>query len=293
MRYGDQIITINGESTEGWTQEKAVLKIRGPRGSKVSLQVKHADGTEETLDIERDEIKVQSVTTVPPGGVLKDGAGTNIDDIGYIHIREFSLTTADEMRAVLKDMVPAKKGVILDLRNDPGGLLDTTVAVADEFLDSGTILSEQDRGGQQGPTTTAKKGGLATQIPVVVILNRFSASGSEVLSAALHDNNRATIVGEKSFGKGTVNVKNDLKDGGQLYVSVAKWLTPNGTQIDGVGIRPDIDVTLSDADIDARRDVQLFKALDVLRSTNTTPATDSTPTGGTTPSASATSTTGG
>src|SRR5439155_624793 len=141
IKPGDVILSVDGESTEGWTQEKAVLKIRGPRGSKVSLQVKHADGTEETLDIERDEIKVQSVTTVPPGG-----------------------------------------------------LLDTTVAVADEFLDSGTILSEQDRGGQQGPTTSAKKGGLATQIPVVVILNRFSASGSEVLSAALHDNNRATIV---------------------------------------------------------------------------------------------------
>jgi carboxyl-terminal processing protease len=292
IKPGDVILSVDGEPTEGWTQEKAVLKIRGPRGSKVSLQIRHADGTEETLDIERDEIKVQSVTTVPPGGVLKDGAGTNIDDIGYIHIREFSLTTADEMRTVLKDMATSKKGIVLDLRNNPGGLLDTTVAVADEFLDSGTILSERDRSDSQGPTTTAKRGGLATQIPVVVILNRFSASGSEVLAAALHDNNRGTIVGEKSFGKGTVNVKNDLKDGGQLYVSVAKWLTPSGTQIDGVGIRPDIDVKLSDEDIDARRDVQLFKALDVLRNTNTTPVAALTPAGGATPT-SATATSGG
>jgi carboxyl-terminal processing protease len=92
-----------------------------------------------------------------------------------------------------------------------------------------------------------------------------------VLAAALHDNNRATIVGEKSFGKGTVNVSNDLKDGGQLYISIAKWLTPNGIQIDGVGIRPDVEIKLSDEDIDLRRDVQLFKAIDVLRGTDLTP----------------------
>jgi carboxyl-terminal processing protease len=105
----------------------------------------------------------------------------------------------------------------------------------------------------------------------VIIMNRFSASGSEVLAAALHDNNRATIVGEKSFGKGTVNVSNELKDGGQLYVSIAKWLTPNGTQIDGVGIRPDVEIKLSDEDIDLRRDVQLMKAIDILHGTDLTP----------------------
>ena len=102
-------------------------------------------------------------------------------------------------------------------------------------------------------------------------MNRFSASGAEVLAAALHDNDRGTIVGEKSFGKGTVNVSNDLRDGGQLYVSIAKWLTPNGTQIDGVGIRPDVEIALSDEDIDLRRDVQLFKAIDILRGTDFTP----------------------
>ncbi len=292
IKAGDVIEEVDGESTDGWTQEKAVIKIRGPRGSTVSIKVRHTDGTEETLSIERDEIKVQSVTTVPPGSVLKDGAGTTIDDVGYIHIREFSLTTADEMRTALQGMT-GKKGIILDLRNNPGGLLDTTVQVADEFLDSGTILEERDRGDQANPPITAKRGGLATQIPVVIILNRFSASGSEVLSAALHDNNRATIVGEKSFGKGTVNVKNDLRDGGQLYVSVAKWLTPNGAQIDGVGIRPDIEVKLSNDDIDARRDTQLFKAIDVLRGTNTTPAQATAPSASTTPAADATSAAGG
>lgn len=212
------------------------------------------------------------MTTQPPGGTLKDGSGADITDIAYIHIREFSEPTKDEMQTALKNAVGSgAKGVILDLRNNPGGLLRTTADIADEFLDGNqVILTERERDGSE-QKFTAQAGGAATQIPVVIIMNRFSASGSEVLAAALHDNSRATIVGEKSFGKGTVNVSNDLKDGGQLYISIAKWLTPNGTQIDGVGIRPDIEIKLSDVDIDMRRDVQLFKAIDVLRGTDTTP----------------------
>lgn len=240
--------------------------------------MRHGDGNEETLDIERDEIKVKSVTTLPPGGSLVDGNGTAIDDVAYIHIREFTEQTTDEMKAALDDAVSSgKRGIVLDLRNNPGGLLRTTADIADEFLDGDkVILTERERDGSESQFKS-HDGGAATTIPVVIILNRFSASGSEVLSAALHDNNRATIVGEKSFGKGTVNISNDLKDGGQLYVSIAKWLTPNGTQIDGVGIRPDINVTLTDDDIDARRDTQLFKAIDVLRGTDTTPAASLTP----------------
>lgn len=271
IKAGDVILEVDGESTNGWTQEKAVLKIRGPRGTSVKLKIQR--GSEQlTLDIQRDEIKVQSVTTQPPGGALKDGSGASIDDLAYIHIREFAEPTKDEMQKALTDAVSAgKKGVILDLRNNPGGLLRTTADVADEFLDGNlTILTERERDGSE-QKFLSHAGGAATKIPVVIIMNRFSASGSEVLAAALHDNNRATIVGEKSFGKGTVNVSNDLKDGGQLYVSIAKWLTPNGTQIDGVGIRPDVEIKLSDEDINLRRDVQLFKAIDILRGTDVTP----------------------
>jgi len=271
IKAGDIILAVDGESTEGWTQEKAVIKIRGPRGTKVQIKVRHADGEEQEMTIERDEIKVASVTTQPPGGVLKDGAGNTITDLGYIDIREFTESTDDEMEKALKDVVSSgKKGLILDLRNNPGGLLQTTVNVADEFLNSGLILTERERDGSE-TKFSAHPGGAATSIPVVIILNRFSASGSEVLSAALKDNGRATIVGEKSFGKGTVNISNNLKDGGQLYVSIAKWLTPDGTQIDGVGIKPDVPIKLSNEDIDQRRDVQLFKAIDVLRGTNFTP----------------------
>jgi carboxyl-terminal processing protease len=282
---GDVILEVDGESTDGWTQEKAVIRIRGPRGTTVTLRVRHLDGVEEVLEIERDEIRVESVTTQPPGGALEDGSGTEITDIAYIHIREFNEPTTDEVKAVLEEAVDSgKRGVVLDLRNNPGGLLRTTIEVADEFLeDDVVILSERERNGDE-QSFTARDGGAATDIPVVILQNRFSASGSEVLAAALRDNGRATIVGEKSFGKGTVNQANALGDGGQLYVSIAKWLTPNGTQIDGVGLRPDIEVILSDEDIDLRRDVQLHKAVDLLRGTDTAvvstpPASSPTPEG--------------
>lgn len=293
LRSGDVIIEVDGESTEGWTTEQAVLRIRGPRGTSVVLKIQHSDGTEKTLTIERDEIKVESVTTLPPGGALRDGAGAEISDVGYVHIREFTERTGDELRAALGEVIDeGKSGLILDLRNNTGGLLSTTIDVADEFLEEGTILSERERDGSER-SFRARGGGEATAIPIVVLINRFSASGSEVLAAALKDNGRATLVGEKSFGKGTVNVSNQLSDGGQLYVTVARWFTPDGTLIDGVGIRPDVEVTLSDEDIDLRRDVQLFKAIDVLRGTDTTPVSSATPVAVATPSGDATETPGG
>jgi carboxyl-terminal processing protease len=282
---GDVILEVDGESTDGWTQEKAVIRIRGPRGTTVTLKVRHLDGVEETLEIERDEIRVESVTTQPPGGALEDGSGNEITDIAYIYIREFNEPTTEEVRAALQDAVDSgKRGIILDLRNNPGGLLRTTIEVADEFLENdAVILSERERNGDE-QSFEARDGGAATEIPLVIIQNRFSASGAEVLAAALRDNGRGTIVGEKSFGKGTVNQANSLSDGGQLYVSIAKWLTPDGTQIDGVGLRPDIEVILSDEDIDLRRDVQLHKAIDLLRDTDTAvistpPAASPTPAG--------------
>ena len=270
---GDVILEVDGETTEGWSQEKAVLKIRGPAGTRVTLKVRHAEsGEEETLEIERDEIKVKSVTTEPPGGALKDGSGADITDLAYIYLREFTEPSKEEMRQALRNAVESgKKGIILDLRNNPGGLLRTTIDIADEFLDGDKIiLTERDGDGSE-EVYKSKDGGIALDIPVVILMNRFSASGSEVLAAALQDNGRGQLVGEKSFGKGTVNVSSDLTDGGQLYVSVAKWLTPNGVQIDGVGIRPDVAIQFSDEDIDLRQDVQLWKAIDVLRGTDFTP----------------------
>jgi carboxyl-terminal processing protease len=266
IRSGDVILTVNGESTAGWSVEKAVTKIRGPKGTEVSLTIEHSDGTTEDLTLTRDEIQVESVSREPPTGAFKDAAGNEVKDLAYVQIREFSALTASQLQLVLAEIAGGGyKGLILDVRDNPGGLLDATVEVADMFLDSGTILVQVGRDGDE-QVFSAKSGGEATKIPLVVLVNRFSASGSEVLSAALKDNERATLIGEKTFGKGTVNVPHRLSDDrGALFVTVARWLTPDRVLIDGVGIHPDIEVTLSDEDIDLRRDAQLLRAIDYLR----------------------------
>jgi carboxyl-terminal processing protease len=266
IRSGDIILEVNGESTDGWTVEKAVTMIRGPKGSEVTLKVQHADGQVEELTLKRDEIQVASVSRDPPTGTLKDSAGNEVTDLAYIQIREFTALTESQLKPELEEIAKGSfKGLILDLRNNPGGLLDTTVHVADMFLDSGTILIEADRDGGER-VFSAQSGGEATSIPLVILVNKYSASGSEVLSAALHDNGRATLIGENTFGKGTVNIPEKLSDDrGALFVTIARWLTPKRVLIDGVGIKPDIEVTLSDDDASAHRDTQLFKAIDFLR----------------------------
>lgn len=264
LQRGDVILEVDGESTKGWTVEQAVVRIRGQRGTIVTLKIRHPDGSEEVVSIERAEIKVQSVSTIPPGGELKNAAGQTVTDIGYIQIREFNRPTEGEVERAIRDLREAgARGIILDLRNNPGGLLETTVNIADMFLDSGAILYEEHKDGTE-QVYQAREGGPATDLPVVILINQFSASGSEVLAAALRDNGRATIVGEKSFGKGTVNVPRELSDGGALFVTIARWLTPRRVQIDGVGITPDVQVTPSDEDIDLRRDAQLLRAIDLL-----------------------------
>jgi carboxyl-terminal processing protease len=263
---GDVIIAVDGESTEGWTVDKAVLKIRGPRGTDVVLTIRHPEGDIEDITITRDEIKVESVSTVPPGGELEDADGNVVTDIAYVRIQEFTSLTPSELKPVLEEVSDGNyEGLIVDLRSNPGGLLDATVNVADMFLDSGDILFEVPREGNER-VFDAKPGGEATEIPLTVLVDRFSASGAEVLSAALADNGRAVVIGEQTFGKGTVNVARQLEDGGALFVSIARWLTPDRIQIDGVGIRPDIEVIPSDEDIDLRRDVQVQRAVEYLRS---------------------------
>jgi len=265
LRSGDVILGVDGESTEGWSVDKAVLKIRGPRGTDVTLTIRHPDGQVEDVTITRDEIRVESVSVVPPGGVLEDAEGNPVTDIAYIRIREFTALTREQLQPLLEEIRRSgKRGLILDLRANPGGLLSTTVDVANMFLDSGIILFEVDKEGEE-LAFNARPGGEGVDIPLVVLVDRFSASGAEVLAAALKDNGRAALIGEKTFGKGTVNVSRNLDDGGALFVSIARWLTPERIQIDGVGIRPDIEAVLSDEDIDLRRDSQLHRAVEHLR----------------------------
>lgn len=267
IKSGDVILAVDGESTQGWPVDKAVLKIRGPKGTQVTLTVRHLDGTEEEFTITRDEVQVDSVTTAPPGGILRDGQGNEVTDIAYLRISEFTQRTPQEVEEAMQEVeASGKKGLIIDLRVNPGGLLQETVDTADLFLDEGVILIEVDRNEQETYYRARPGAALDPNVPIVILQDEFSASGAEVLAAALKDNGRAIVVGEKSFGKGTVNISQDLRDGGALFVTIRRWLTPDGVQIDGVGIRPDIEVTPGplDPDYDPQQDAQILRAIDHL-----------------------------
>jgi carboxyl-terminal processing protease len=262
------ILTVDGESTDGWSVDKAVLRSRGEKGTDVLLNVRHLDNTTEELTITRDEIKVDSVTTTPPGGVLRDTDGNEVTDLAYLRIGEFYARTPEEVEEIAREAeASGKEGLIIDVRGNPGGLLQQTVDTADLFLDEGVILIEVDRDDQE-TFYRARPGGAALDIPIVVLQDQLSASGSEVLAAALKDNGRATVIGETSFGKGTVNVPKELRDGGALFVTIRHWLTPNGVQIDGAGIRPDVEVTPGpfDPGYDPLQDAQIHRAIEHLRS---------------------------
>ncbi len=266
LKAGDAILSVNGEDAEGWAVDKAVIKIRGPRGSTVTLRIKHVDGSIAEVALTRDEITVASVDNLPPGGTLRDASGAEVTDFGYMRIRSFTNRTPKE----LSDAVTAAKGkgargLIIDVRGNPGGLLNETAQTADMFLDSGIIVTQVDRSGGER-TINARAGNEITNLPVVVVQDEFSASGSELLAAALQENGRATVVGTRSFGKGTVNHARELSNGGAVYVSIARWLTPARHQIEGQGVKPDIEVALTADDIQAQRDVAIQRAVDVLRS---------------------------
>ena len=267
IRAGDVVLEVDGEPTTGWTVDEAVLRIRGPKDSQVVLTVRHVDSTTEELTIIRDEIRVNSAGTVPPTGVLRDADGNEATDLAYMRISEFIQTTPAEVEAIVAEAEQSgKAGLIIDLRGNPGGLLQETVDTADLFLDEGVILTEVDNQGQEN-VYHARAGGAAIDIPIVILMDTFSASGSEVLAAALKDNGRATIVGQKSFGKGTVNIAQDLGDGGALYVTIRHWLTPAGVQIDDVGITPDVEIGPGPLEplYDPANDVQLHRAIEQLR----------------------------
>ena len=233
----------------------------------------------EDITIVRDQIRIQSVFTEPrlevipgeTGDDLVDREGNVVTDILYVNISQFHSETPDELRSALADAESGNYiGLILDLRANPGGLLRQTVEVTDEFLEEGEILREIDADGNQR-TFAARPGGVATTIPVVILQDGGSASGAEVLAAALVDNGRGVIVGTRSFGKGTVNQLHALNrcgapEGcGALYVTIGRWLRPNGQVIEGLGIAPDYELDLLGDDYIDYGDLHVFAAIDVLR----------------------------
>ena len=287
IRAGDIILAVDGDSTEGWTTQQAVQRIRGPRGADVVLTVQHTDlatggaGPEiEDITVTRGEILIQSVFTEPlrevipgeSGDAIVDREGKAADDVFYLNISQFHSETPAELDAILRDADLSRyRGMIIDVRGNPGGFLRQTIQTTNAFLKEGAvILIEIDADGES-QTYGAVAGGRATAIPIVVLQDKASASGAEVLAAALADNGRAVIVGERSFGKGTVNRLHELEhcgdpDGcGALYVSIGRWQRPNGQVIEGLGIAPDYDLPLSGDDYIDFGDLQLFAAIDILR----------------------------
>jgi carboxyl-terminal processing protease len=248
---GDVILEINGESTANITLLEAVSKIRGEKGTSVELLVLHLDENDPVpIVVERGVIQLDSVRFT----MLDNG-------IGHLRIFNFADNTNEEVKKALEEFEEAQGvGLVLDLRNNPGGLLRSVVDVASQFLDDGLVLYEIDAQGKR-TDWEVKSSGERRGVPMVVLINQFSASASEVLSGALRDHQRATVVGTTSFGKGSVNTLRPLSDGSGVYFSIARWFTPNGTLIEGDGITPDIKV---EAMPDATEDVQLDRALEVL-----------------------------
>ena len=184
------------------------------------------------------------------------------EDISYIRLSSFiSRNAASEFKSILEQSV-GKKGFIIDLRANPGGLLSNALYISDMFLDGGTIVSTVDRDGYK--ETSRANRGVITSKPVVVLINKGSASASEIFSGAMKDNHRAVIIGEQSFGKGLVQEINKLPYEAGINITIQKYLTPNGTDINKKGITPDIVVELTEEDVKNKKDVQLLKAIDVL-----------------------------
>jgi carboxyl-terminal processing protease len=278
IRAGDVILEVDGERTDGWTSAQAVERIRGPRGTKVTLTVQHTDGTIETIEIVRGDINIESVFREPnlevipgeSGKALVDRSGAVVNDICYLAISQFHDRTLAELRQKAADIEAGRcVGLILDLRSNPGGGLQSTKDVADEFLDKGTIIIEVDADGRER-ASQARSGGILTRIPIVVLQDGGSASGAEVLAAAIRDNGRGIIIGSQSFGKGTVNRLVPLTSCGQpncgaVYLAIGRWLTPKGELIEGLGIVPDILLPMTADDYIEHGDIQVFEAIEYLR----------------------------
>ena len=254
LRAGDVFVEVDGRSLEGLSLDDVIFLIRGPKGEPVILKIFRAS-TDETFDVTiiRDTIRTVTVRTER----LDNG-------IVRVRISQFAGRTGEELEAALKELnEEGVRAIVLDLRNNPGGLLDVVVDVASEFLEGGLILYEIDGLGERRDWE-ARSGGQNIDTPMVVLVNGGSASGSEVVAGAMQARGRATVIGTQTFGKGVVNLPIPLKDGSGIYVTIARWFTPTGDQIGDIGITPDIIFEQSEDAVTAGQDPQLEKAIEVV-----------------------------
>ncbi len=252
---GDLIIGVDGEDTTGQDLFTVITKVRGPAGTTVRLKIIR-EGETEPLEFEivRAKITIPSVESK-----MLDG------QIGYVRVNSFGDKTVSELKTQLKALMDENpKGLILDLRGNPGGYRDAAIDVASQFIGDGTIMIQRYGDGHQ-EVFDATKGGLATDVALVVLVNKGSASASEIVAGAIQDRKRGTVLGEQSYGKGTVQDWRPLShDQGSVRITIARWLTPDERSIDKVGITPDVEVKLTKEDRAARLDPQLDAAVQLL-----------------------------
>ncbi|MCD7740459.1 MAG: S41 family peptidase [Candidatus Gastranaerophilales bacterium] len=253
----DEILAIDGVSTKDMSIDKAADKIRGKKGTAVELLIRRKNVPDKTYKIVRDEIEIKSISEKLPDDFKLD------DKIAYIRLSSFMGRNVGNEFEDLMVKYKDKEGIIIDLRANTGGLLTNAIQISDLFLNNEIIVSTVDRDGYKDTSRSSKRY-FSTQ-PLVVLINKGSASASEIMSGALKDNQRAILVGENTFGKGLVQeVKSLSPFGAGLNITVQKYLTPSGNDINKKGIAPDIEVKITDKDIEDKNDVQLKKAQEVL-----------------------------
>jgi carboxyl-terminal processing protease len=256
IKAGDSIIKINGKDAGDMTTDEAVNLIRGPKGTNVTLTI-FREGFSATKDfkITRATIKIDSVKWELKG-----------TDVAYIKINQFDQPLSEDFKKIAIEIINSSaQKIVLDLRNNPGGYLETSQEIAGWFMQRGETVTVEDFG-KNKPQTIYKTQGNASlaDYPIVILINEGSASASEILAGALRDNRNIKLIGQKSFGKGSVQQVVDLSDGSFLKITIAKWLTPKGSSISEVGLSPDIKVEMTDLDIESKKDPQLDKALEII-----------------------------
>lgn len=258
MRAKDQIIKIDDKSTVGMSAQEATKLIRGPKGKSVKFTVTR-EGKELEINVVRDVIDVPIViTTKRDGGIF------------IIQITSFAANSADKFREALREFVNSKSDkLILDVRGNPGGYLEASVDIASWFLPASAVVVSEDFGSKNKPAEVFKSKGydiFTDNLKMVMLVDEGSASASEILAGALKEHKKATLVGTKTFGKGSVQELIPLTDDSSIKVTIAHWLTPNGVSLSKNGVDPDVVVKMTDADRTAKRDPQLEKAVEILKS---------------------------
>lgn len=257
LKAGDKILAINGETTFGLSVEEAVLKIRGDAGTKVTLKVQTTDTDPRDMEITRGVITVSSVKWEDKG-----------DGIAYIRVSRFGGETdrdwskaIDEINTQMKEL----DSVIVDVRGNPGGYLQSAIYLAGEFYKDDVVVYQEDPSGKQIPLETNRIGMLNKVPGIFVLIDEGSASASEILAGALKVKRQATLVGKKSFGKGTIQDAKDFKDGSGVHITIAKWLMPDKNWVHKKGITPDVEVEITKEDIEKQHDSQLEKAIELAK----------------------------